>query len=66
MINRFNSFFLIFKLADIPVYLYVTDKDAVSYGIPPNQGILATIQKSHNVDLHHKVSNCGLYKIIYT
>ncbi|XP_063435878.1 uncharacterized protein LOC134716801 [Mytilus trossulus] len=45
---------LVKKLEDIPVYLYSVDKEAVKYTLPPNPGLLATIQGSHGIDLFNK------------
>lgn len=45
----------LFQLEDIPLYLYCIEKECINYVIPPNPGLLATIQKSHGIDLLNKV-----------
>lgn len=38
-----------------PAYLYCIDKEAVKFSIPPNAGVLATIQKSHGIGINNQV-----------
>ncbi|VDH94551.1 Hypothetical predicted protein [Mytilus galloprovincialis] len=45
---------LVKKLEVVPVYLYSVDKEAVKYALPPDPGLLATIQGSHGIDLFNK------------
>ncbi|XP_076104796.1 uncharacterized protein LOC143073273 [Mytilus galloprovincialis] len=45
---------LVKKLENVPVYVYSVDKEAVKYTLPPNPGLLATIQGSHGIDLFNK------------
>ncbi|CAG2243059.1 unnamed protein product [Mytilus edulis] len=45
---------LVKKLEVVPVYLYSVDKEAVKYTLPPDPGLLATIQGSHGIDLFNK------------